>query len=241
MEYVNTLLKNAAYLYVDESQDGDQNDVNLSLYLCASLILSEDKEEIASKLNETKKSFKDDQFIGVRKKSVSKLLHYNDDNEEIKTKFTDAIRMMFFKSYISRLKFNNQSYDHVYCVLLKKILKDRIIKYKDRVLFVRYEQNSKISKEGVISTVNSILKSIKSESKHVIKTPPVVEEITKDDLLISIPDYSLGLFLTYKKEKNNKNAASFKINRFEKIRSKIRLFVDLNSSDYYSRKSGKRI
>lgn len=241
MEYKSNLTDNVVYLYIDESQVGEQNKPGSSLYLCISLILSEDKDDITSKLKETKKIFTNDQFMGVRKNAVNKLLHYNDDNDEVKLKFTDIIRMMFFKSYIATKKFNDDGYDNIYFILLKKLLKDRIVKYKDRVVVIRYEQNSKISEKGFVSVVDGVLESIQKDNKYVIKTSPIIEETTKDDVLVSIPDYSLGLFLTYKKEKENENTAMFKIIRFEKIRSKIRLFIDLDSSSYYSRKSGNHI
>ena len=62
----------------------------------------------------------------------------------------------------------------------------------------------------------NILDKIKNENKHVIKILPTIEEVTKDDLLTSIPDYSLGLFLTYLNEKNRDQPLQFKLNRFEK-------------------------
>ncbi len=229
------------YLYIDESQDGNQSDENSSLYLCASLILCEYKDTIVDDLKITKEKLKNDQFVGLNKKSINKLLHYNDDNEEVRTKVTDQIRMMFFKSYIAKMKFKDHEYDNVYYSLLKSILKNRVVKYKNRTLIIRYEQNSKITKKGIQLVVDNVLESIAKENKHIIKSLPEVEEVTKDDLLVSIPDYSLGLYLTYSKEKKQDKPQKYILYRFEKIRSKIRLFIDLDNSTYFYRKTYKYI
>jgi len=149
--------------------------------------------------------------------------------------------MMFFKSYIAKMKFNENKYDYVYYSLLKSILKNRVVKYKNRTLIIRYEQNPKITKKGIQSVVDSVLESIAKDKKHIIKSLPEVEEVTKDDLLVSIPDYSLGLYLTYSKEKKKDKPKKYILYRFEKIRSKIRLFIDLDNSTYFSRKTYKYI
>lgn len=228
---------NRVYFYIDESQDADQKEADSNLYLCISLILSEDKDEIYSSLKAKKHDIRNDQFMGVNKKLINKLLHYNDDNDDVKNEIVNTIRTLFFRSYISRMKFNGKEYDATYYILLKSLIKDRIIKYKDRTVVIRYEQNSKISKIGMEQTINTIMEIIKKENKHVISSHPILEKVTKEDFLISIPDYTLGLFLTYLEEKEKKSPLNFKINRFEKIRSKIRLFIDLNIPKYYSRKT----
>jgi len=237
----NSFNGNVAYLYIDESQDGNQKEVNSSLYLCASLILCEYSQVMNNELENIKISLKNDQFIGLNKKSISKLLHYNDDNDEVKTKVTDSIRMMYFKSYVSKKEFKNYAYNEVYYSLLRSILKNRIIKYKDRTLIIRYEQNSKITKKGLEHVVSEILNSIAKGNKHLIKSPPVVEEVTKEDVLVSIPDYTLGLYLSYLKEKNKEVPRKFILYRFEKIRSKLRLFIDIDDSNYLSRKEHRYI
>jgi hypothetical protein len=226
---------NIVYLYIDESQDDNKS----NLYLCVSIILSQDKKKIESELTNIKNELESDPYLGIRPKSIKKLLHYYDDNDDVKTKMTDTIQMMFFKSYISRMKFDKSNYSSVYYSLLKSILKNQIIKYKDRTFIIRYEQNSKITQNQITSTINSVIDAIKNENKHIIKSDPIIEKVTKEDLLISIPDYTLGLFLTYITEKNKENTQEFKIRRFERIRSKLRLFIDLNTSTYYSSKKNK--
>lgn len=228
---------NRVYLYIDESQDADQKQENSNLYLCVSVILSEDMEEFHTALNNKGHEIRNDQFMGIQKKSLNKISHYNDDNDDVKNEIVKTIRMLFFKSYISKIQFSDKEYDTVYYILLKSLIKDRIIKYKDRSVVIRYEQNSKISKLGMEKSVSSVLSSIEKENKHVISSKPILEEVTKSDLLVAIPDYTLGLFLTYLEEKEKKVQQNFKINRFEKIRSKIRLFIDLNIPKYYSRKT----
>lgn len=227
---------NRVYLYIDESQDAEQKDENSNLYLCVSLILSEHMDEFLTTLKTKEHEIKSDQFMGIKKKSLNKILHYNDDNDDVKNQIVNSIRMLFFKSYISKMYFLNKEYDVVYYILLKSLIKNRIIKHKDRSVVIRYEQNSKITNKGMEEAVSSVLRAIKKENKHVISSIPVLEEVTKEDRLVAIPDYTLGLFLTYLEEKEKKEHQEFKINRFEKIRSKIRLFIDLNIPKYYSGK-----
>lgn len=233
--------KNTVFFYIDESQDGDQRSVGSNLYLCLTSILSEYQEEIYDGLEELKFNIKNDQFIGLNKKALNKLLHYNDDNDTIKTEVSKLLRFSFYEAFISKYKFNDNEYDYIYYTLLKSILKNRIISYKDRTIIIRYEQNSKISRGGIKSAIDSVMESIRNDNIHRIPSYPIIEEVSKSDLLISIPDYTLGLFITYLQEKNKKREERllFKINRFEQIRSKIRLFIDLNSKEYFSRRRFK--
>ncbi len=228
---------NRVYLYIDESQDAEQKNKNSNLYLCVSLILSEHMDEFLTTLKTKEHEIKNDQFMGIKKKSLNKILHYSDDNDDVKNEIVKSIRMLFFKSYISKIYFLDKEYDSAYYILFKSLIKDRIIKHKDRGVIIRYEQNSKISHKGMEESVSSVLSAIRKENKHVIASTPILEEVTKKDRLVAIPDYTLGLFLTYLEEKEKKFQQNFKINRFEKIRSKIRLFIDLNIPKYYSGKS----
>ncbi len=235
------MTKNIVFFYIDESQDGDQKSAEANLYLCLTSILSEYQEEIYEDLRELKSNLRNDQFIGLNKKSVNKLLHYNDDNDSIKMEVAKLLRLSFYEAFISKYKFSNNKYDYTYYTILKSILKDRIINYKNRSIIIRYEQNSKISIDGIRSTIDSVMESIKNDNIHKISSYPVIQEVSKSDLLISIPDYTLGLFINYLQEKNKKrkDRLPFKINRFEQIRSKIRLFIDLNTKEYFSRRRFK--
>jgi len=226
--------KNKVYLYLDESQD-DKND---HLYLCGTLVLSEYYDDIEREILHTKEELFIDQHIGMSKKKRSKLLHHNDDNEEVRSKYVDVLRPLFFKSYFSRITLSNEEYSTQYYKLLKSILKHKFEKYKDRHFVIRYEQNSKISKLEVQKSVEQLVEQITEKGKHRLSFVPIIEEVNKEDTFVSIPDYCLGCFLQYQKEKTSHQNAKFKIIRFEKIRSKIRLAIDLDNSKYYSRSSG---
>jgi hypothetical protein len=228
------LNKNKVYLYLDESQD-DEND---HLYLCGTLVLSEYYDDIEREISHTKEELYIDQHIDISQKKRSKLLHHNDDNEEVRSKFVDVLRQLFFKSYLSRITLSNEKYSAQYHKLLKSILKNKLEKYKDRVFVIRYEQNSKIRKLDVQKSVEQLVEQVTEKGKHRLPFPPIIEEVSKEDILVSIPDYCLGCFLQYQKEKKSPQNAKFKITRFEKIRTKVRLAIDLDNSEYYSRSSG---
>jgi hypothetical protein len=226
--------KNKVYLYLDESQDDEED----HLYLCGTLVLSEYYDDIEREVLQTKEDLYIDQHIGISQKKRSKLLHHNDDNEEVRSKYVDVLRPLFFKSYFSRITLSNDDYSLQYHKLLKSILKYKFEKYKDRLFIIRFEQNSKISKFEVQKSVEQLLEQVIEKGKDRLPFSPIIEEVSKEDSLISIPDYCLGCFLQYQKEKKSPQNAKFKITRFEKIRSKVRLAIDLDNSKYYSRSSG---
>lgn len=221
-------------MYIDESQDAEQKTSGSNLYLCVSLVLSEYKDEAETALTDLKERLQADQFIGLNKKAEKRLLHFNEDNEEIKQKCIDVFRMLFFKSYIARLSFGAKKYNFVYYTLFRNLVKNRLVRYKDRHVVIRYEENSKIKLKDLESNIERILNLIDQEGKHRIAFRPVLEKVSKNDLFVSFPDYSLGVFMSFVQEMKSQFPAAYKINRFEKIRNKIKLFIDLNNSKYHS-------
>jgi hypothetical protein len=226
--------KNKVFLYLDESQD----DANDHLYLCVTLILSEYFDDIEKEISQKKEELAIDQHIGINKKKRAKLFHHNDDNEEVRSKYVDVLRQLFFKSYISRITLSNGEYSAQYNKLLKSLLKHKFAKYKDRDLVIRYEQNSKINKLELQKSIKELGVQEAEKGKFSLASLPIIEEVSKADSLISIPDYCLGCFLQYQKEQASPQNGGFKIIRFQKIQSKVRLAIDLDNSKYYSRSSG---
>lgn len=229
-----SLDENKVFLYIDESQD-DEND---HLYLCGTLVLSEYFDDIEREISQKKEELASDQHIGISKKKRTKLFHHNDDNEEVRSKYVDVLRQLFFKSYISRITLSNGEYSAQYIKLLKSLLKHKFTKYKDRDFVIRYEQNSKINRLEVQKSIKELGVQEAEKGKFRLASLPIIEEVSKADSMISIPDYCLGCFLQCQKEKISPQNGGFKITRFEKIRSKVRLAIDLDNSKYYARSSG---
>ncbi len=214
------------YYFIDESIF-DFNETKYFALVCVTLNKTS-CQSMADALSQVKAKLKSDQFLGIRKSA--KLLHYTDDNLTIRQEVIELLRFEEFNAYIAFIKYNQSKYEENYLLLLRKILKDRILSDKKSLIYINYEQNRQISKEKFIYTVEHIIDNVKKTEATIIM--PEIKVISKEEILVTVPDYILGLFGTYCK----KDVPGFQLLQFEKIRSKIRLIIDTDKDIFYDRK-----
>lgn len=215
------------YFYIDESYDEIKNILLLSL-----VVVSKDEDErTRESITKLKGNISTDQYIGIRSKNVKKIFHYTDDKPEIRNKLIDLLRLSHYKAYIA-YKEMSESYQETYRYLFYKLIKERIKKYSDNFIKIYYEQNPNISHQVLDNQVNDI----QLELKKISNAPSVYnircQVSTKDNVMLAIPDYTLGIFNGYSDKDNHNEYARLS---FEKLRGKLRLIMDLDKNKYYSR------
>ena len=214
------------YFYIDESLEKNSD----RLMLCLVVVLDNENTEIKTSITELKDNISHDQFLGIRKKYIKNLFHFTDDNYEVRNRFIDRLRCSHFKGYIAYKKIS-ESYQETYKYLFYKLLRDRIKKYPDNYIKILYEQNPNIQhhelKSQIDNTIRELQKNHETNNTYNIE----VQKETKDNIRLGIPDYTLGVFSNYlyTSESNNSHLA------FEKIRGKIRLIMDLDNHEYFTK------
>lgn len=215
------------YFYIDESHDEKNNILLLSL-----VVVSKDEDlRIRNSATKLKENISIDQYIGIRSKNIKKIFHFTDDKIEVRNKLIDLLRISHYTAYIAYKEISD-SYQETYRYLFYKLVKERIKKYSDKFIQIYYEQNPNISHQILEKQINDIQSEFKktSTTKSVYNIECHVG--TKDNVMLAIPDYTLGIYNDYA-DKNNRN--EYARLSFEKLRGKIRLIMDLDNNTYYTR------
>lgn len=217
---------NDIYFYIDESFDKTNN----ILSLCLIVISSNEYTDIKNSITNLKDDICNDQYLGIRKKNIKNLFHFTDDNYEVRNKLIDHLRYLQFTGYIAYKKVSD-SYQETYKYLLYKLTKDRIKKNSDKYIKITYEQNPNIADQALNDQIENIKKELQKKYPDNSIYNIEIHKGTKDNIMLSIPDYTLGIFSNYLEntDKNNSHLS------FEKIRGKIRLIMDLDNHKYFNR------
>lgn len=212
------------HCYFDETEF----DIEDVAYLGLSGVFIEDNEidNIETSLTELKDTIDVDQYTG--RKEGSRTFHFTEDIMDIKPKIIECIRNKNFRSYIAFTELDN-TYLEVYISILEKILYDRLQEKHDYDFRIYYEQNDKLKPSHIEKRIDEIIIRLKTKFPEIKR--PILEKVTKEEILSSIPDYMLGVFRDYIKSKRH----PYMVQHFEKLRSKIRLIVDMKRGVYYSR------
>lgn len=210
------------HCYFDETEFKiDDNDY---LGLAGVFLTNENKSEITHVIQMLKEELESDQFLGRRSKK--KIFHFTDDSQEVQPKVIECLRAQNLRVYIAYKRLDGD-YQNTYHNIIAKILYDRFQKNHEYKFIVNYEENRKIKPTKLQSELNRITSSIKKIKPEF--PSPVLNKITKDEILNVLPDYFLGVFNQY----HNTPREDFKKRNFEKFRKKIRLIVDVDDEKFY--------
>ncbi|MFY9141327.1 hypothetical protein [Sulfuricurvum sp.] len=212
------------HCYFDETEliiDG-----NKCLALAGVFIEDEYVESIRESLLELKAHLLDDQFTG--KKEKSRIFHFAEDTQGIKSIIIDSMRDKEYRAYIA-YKDLNTTYSETYISIVEKILYDRLQEKYYCKFQIYFEQNNKVNQVKMGIKMENMITRIREN--HPDLEFPSLEKVTKDNILSAIPDYVLGVFRSY----HQIDRAPYMGLNFDKLRNKIRLIVDMKNGMYYSR------
>ena len=235
-------LSDQVFHYTDETdiKINDKHYIALSVIT----ILNEDvRKNNINKLNNLKEDIITDFRNGLNQKQRENIFHYCEDNTYVKEKYQAILRTLNFEAFIifiqgdsSNMKKRKyqESYYKIFNSMMYKILR----RFKRNHNYIYPEENSKISKEKLIYN----LSKIKGLPKFKL------EIATKNEILLSIPDYILGIFRDCIKKDLTENIAKLKDGqkikedtKLNEILDKIRLVVDLSNNKYYARQNSNRL
>lgn len=200
-------------------------------YFGLSCVLMEEPHasEIKVALSDLHDEINADQLINTKGK---KIFHYCDDNVDIKNILLEHLRKMEFYAYIGFFRLDKTSYsEDDYLNIFYKLIFDRIHSRYDSNIKIFYEENSKIKHNNIIDKIDHIKKQFSNFEMPELKI--TAEKVTKSDKMTVISDYVLGIFKdAYLKGMDSQN---FEKQNYRKIATKVRLIVDLDNQEFYSR------
>ncbi|MDX1807973.1 MAG: reverse transcriptase family protein [Sulfurospirillaceae bacterium] len=231
------------YHYIDESETPDKKTLILSLVSISGDFL---KNVISGKLTSLQNDLVSDLRNGLTDTQRSKLFHYCEDNTMVKEKYIPILRelnieaqLMFKSENESMDKMGKEVYQNNYYALFDSLMKNILRRYKNNTNIITFEENSKIS-------LNKLKQIVLIRGVFFPNT--VIEKSGKDDILLSIPDYILGIVRDCMKENFSARLGKLKIGqhlkedtKFCEISDKIRLIADLTNNQFFTRQNDNRM
>ncbi|MCB4763287.1 MAG: hypothetical protein LGB78_05215, partial [Sulfurovum sp.] len=231
------------YHYIDESETPDKKTLILSLVSINGNFL---KNTIFDKLTLLQNDLVSDLRNGLTDNQKSKLFHYCEDNIMVKERYIPILRelnieaqIMFKSEQESMDKLGKEVYQNNYYALFNSLMKNILRRYKNNTNIITVEENSKISLkklEGIVLSKGSFFPTT------------TIEKSGKDDILLSIPDYILGIVRDCMEnnfsEKLNKlkTGQTLKENiKLNEISDKIRLIADLTNNQFFTQQNNNKM
>lgn len=233
---------NSVSHYIDETDiiiEEKQRYFALSVVSIADEVKSQNIKNLEDLKNELTVDFRN----GLTDAQKAKLFHYAEDNIFVKEKYITSLRGLSFEAFIiyfktEKLDLKKKEYQEIYHILFSVLVYKVLRRYCRSNNVVFFEENTKIS----LSTLENNLKNIRGMPKFKLHSA------SKATILLSIPDYILGIFRDCVKKDLTKNIGALKEGqslkeeiKLNEILDKIRLVIDLTNSKYYARQEGNKL
>lgn len=233
----------STYHYIDESETPDKKTLILSLVSINGNFI---KNAISDKLTSLQIDLVSDLRNGLTDNQKNKLFHYCEDNIMVKERYIPILRelnievqLMFKSENDSMDKLGKEVYQNNYYALFNSLMKNTLRRYRNNTNIITVEENSKIS----LKTLEQIVRA----RGHFFPST-LIEKSGKDDILLSIPDYILGIVRDCMKEdfseklKKLKEEQTLKEDiKFCEVSDKIRLIADLTNNQFFSRQNNNKM
>lgn len=229
--------------YIDETDIVIEDKKRYLALSIVSILHDELKHNNTKELERLKDEMMRDFKNGLSDLQKSNLFHYAEDNIYVREKYIAKLRELPFEAFIIYMNVGKvcpdkheykEAYYKVFNLLMHNVLR-RYINYQNIVFF---EENSKISQ----AKLRSNLENIPSVPKFKLYSA------TKQEILLSIPDYILGIFRDCIKKDLTNNIAGLKAgqklkeeNKLQEVSEKIRLVIDLSNGKYYARQEQQKL
>ena len=231
------------YHYMDESETPDKKTLILSLVSINGNFL---KNTISDKLTLLQSNLVLDLRNGLSDNQKNKLFHYCEDNIMVKERYIPILRelaievqLMFESEQESMDKLGKEVYQNNYYAIFDSLMKNALRRYRNNKNIIIVEENSKISLE-------KLKRIVLKRGDYFPNT--VIEKSGKDDILLSIPDYILGIVRDCMKSDFSKRLSKLKKEqtlkedtKFCEISDKIRLIADLTNNQFFTRQNNNKM
>lgn len=231
------------YHYIDESETPDKKTLILSLVSINGNFL---KNTIFDKLTLLQSGLVSDLRNGLTDNQKNKLFHYCEDNIMVKERYipilrelTIEVQLMFKFEQESMDKLGKEVYQNNYYALFNSLMKNVLRRYRNNTNIITVEENSKIS-------LKKLERIVLIRGNYFPNT--VIEKSGKDDILLSIPDYILGIVRDCMKSDFSERLSKLKKEqtlkedtKFCEISDKIRLIADLTNNQFFTRQNNNKM
>ena len=236
-------LSNSVSHYVDETDIIIEKNQRYFALSVISIMDDDVKRQNIKNLEDLKNELTIDFRNGLSDSQKTKLFHYAEDNIYVKEKYIATLRGLSFEAFIiyinvEKIDLKKNGYQAAYYLLFNLIMYNVLRRYYRNNNIIFFEENTKISQ----TKLEEDLKDMRGIPKFKLFSA------NKNEILLSIPDYILGIFRDCIKKDLSKNMETLKEgqtlkeeNKLNEILDKIRLVIDLTNSKYYARQEGNKL
>ncbi len=224
-------------MLVDEAEFARNGSRNYLALACAT---TEELATIRFSAAGAAREYRADPFASGRPRKVdTKGLHFADVPENVRDDFVRRLAFQSFRSYIAfaplKDKTDKSEYADVYAALLRALLPRRFMAADRAEVTIYVEQNPKIGSVAIENVVNDVYNSLQTaNNRRPYEKPNLVIAKKVENPEIAVPDFLLGVVARYL-DLHNGRTDSDRL-RFERLRDKIRVVLDLENGIEFSRR-----
>lgn len=220
------------YFFVDETEFTWKGKEYLALGLSASQ--HQEQIDIATQTafnNYLANPWSDGNLQEIRKKGV----HFTDATEDLRRIYIETLQPLPFNGYIVFGELG-EDYQETYLRLLRFIIKRRLMASESKAAIFLFEKTSKVSENAIKSVMNAALEDLRKTNN---RRPKYVftKFVGKEHYGVSVPDFLLAVFRRYINSDPLNKSQQRQINMFEMLRDKIRLIVNADTGEEFSRRN----
>lgn len=243
----NSAPSRKVFFFLDESEIRTQSVRRLAI----SLVVVEETVVVRNALSSALSDLAADPY-GVTEKATLKKkgIHWNELSQDDRTTLTQVVRRLPVRAFIAyvTLPEGRAGYNHAYLQLLDVLLTARFVRYGGRDVEIVFEQNPRIKPAEVTTTANRAYVRLEQAKSRRPSSMPVVRESPKlGDAALPLPDLVLGIFGDYASfklraiedlgAKKKRKGGELAVQRYARLRDKVRAIYDLDSGAVYSRRN----
>lgn len=165
-------------------------------------------------------------------------LHHCDDPMDLQTEVIEYISGLPIQIYIAYQIHDSQNYAEIYTRTIKSLLRGRISARRSDNFELIIEKNSHVADKDIANAI----RELKSSDTNELTSGGTINPIfayKKEEPLLAIADYALGVFFAQRKAKPKRESDPLDILviRFERLRHRYRYITNLSAGLRFNRRN----
>ena len=202
-------------------------------YFGLALVVTEDANTIEETIRNTLGQLLGDPYTSGRLTKLQKWgFHFTDDSQEVRTEFIKTIARFPIRAFIAYRKLTEITEKDAYISLLGRLVRNRLARFQNLSCTIVYEQNPVVSESDFRAAIGDVTEELTKLGRPPHQEIHTVRGGKVDQPCLAIADYLLGVFSNYATSDTTDETP---VKRFERLRDKIRLIVDVDNEEHYWR------
>jgi RNA-directed DNA polymerase len=206
-------------------------------YMAIAVAVTEQVDLLRDSIKALERTNRTDPFAAGRPERIDeKGLHFTDLHETLRQKFAEFLESEPVRGYVAFAPLTKPNeYTDTYLKLLETLLGRRLIAADRATVDIEFEVNPKVKQTAVAALVKKVYGRLEARNS---RRPVALPQVTKAEKLthpeVAVPDFLLGTLKRYLIP--GEHTVDLDRLRFERLRDKYRVIVDLERDVEYTRR-----